>query len=264
MIEVQLDGHVALVTGAGRNIGRAIALTLGRAGAAVACAWAADQGAAQETVGEIEASGGIAADFRVDLTEPERMVEVVAEVTKRLGALDIMIHNASIRPRRKINEVTIDEWNLVHHSNLRGPFFLTQAALSGMRDKAWGRVVFIGGLDAYWGKAQRPHVVATKLGMVGLARALANETGRWGITVNTVVPGTMDTKRPHPEWYPTIEEEYRQRSERIPMGRLGGAQDVANACLFLASDLAGYITGQELRVTGGAYPLVRQQSDDYD
>ncbi len=263
MLQVTLEGHTAVVTGAGRNIGKAIALTLGRAGAAVACGWAADREAAAATAAEISDSGGKAIDVQIDLTRAETLGEVVSLVTKDLGAPDILIHNASIRPRRRIDEVVIEEWNLVHHTNLRGPFFLTQAAVPGMRAGNWGRVIFIGGLDAYWGKAQRPHVVATKLGMVGLARALANETGRWGITVNTVVPGTMDTRRPHPEWYPKLEEEYRQRMERIPMGRLGSAQDVANACAFLASDMAGYITGQEIRVTGGAYPLVRQGSDDY-
>ena len=264
MLQVTLDGHTALVTGAGRNIGKAIALTLGQAGAAVVCGWAADREAAAATAAEINQSGGRAIDIQIDLTQVETLGEVINNLTAGIGAPDILVHNASIRPKRRIDQVVLEEWNLVHHTNLRGPFFLTQAALPAMRTNSWGRVIFIGGLDAYWGKAQRPHVVATKLGMVGLARALANETGRWGITVNTVVPGTMNTRRPHPEWYPNLEEEYRQRMERIPMGRLGSAQDVANACAFLCSDLAGYITGQELRVTGGAFPLVRQASDDYE
>jgi 3-oxoacyl-[acyl-carrier protein] reductase len=259
----RLEGHTALVTGAGRNIGRAIAMTLGGLGASVACGWHRDQEAALKTVGDIRSGQGQAVDVQVDLSCADGFTAVIEDVCQRLGPVDILIHNASIRPRRRIEDVTVDEWDLVHHSNLRGPFLLTQAALPGMRRRNWGRVLFIGGLDAYWGKAQRPHVVATKLGMVGLARALANETGRWGITINTVVPGTMDTKRPHPEWYPTLEEEYRQRMERIPMGRLGTPQDVANACAFLVSEAANYITGQELRVTGGAYPLVRQANDDY-
>jgi len=258
-----LDGRTALVSGAGKNIGRAIAVALGEMGACVTCGWAEDEAAAKETASLIVQGEGSANTRQIDLRATS-YEELVHEIAGDRGAVDILVHNASVRPRRRIAEVTVAEWDEVHACNLRGPFFLSKAAIEGMRHRGWGRIIFIGGLDAYWGKAQRPHVVATKLGMVGLARALANETARWGITVNTVVPGTMDTIRPHPEWYPDNDEAYRQRTERIPMGRLGSPADVAHACAFLASEQAGYITGQELMVSGGAFPLVRQTSDDYE
>jgi 3-oxoacyl-[acyl-carrier protein] reductase len=132
-----------------------------------------------------------------------------------------------------------------------------------MVKKRWGRIINIGGTDAYWGKIRRAHGVSAKLGLVGLTRAMAAEVGRFGVTVNVVVPGTIDTQRPHPEWYPEMKEGYAERLQRIPMARLGQPQEVANACLFLASELAAYTTAQELFASGGAVPLVRQTLDEY-
>jgi len=177
--------------------------------------------------------------------------------------VDILVNNAAIRPLSKISEITLEEWDLVLATNLRAPFFLSQAVLPAMIRRKWGRIINIGGLDAYWGKPRRAHNVSAKLGLTGLTRALANEVARFGVTVNIVVPGTTDTVRPHPEWYPELEKLYNERRERIPMGRIGLPQEVANACLFLASDLATYTTAQEFFVSGGAYPLVRQPTDDY-
>ncbi len=126
-----------------------------------------------------------------------------------------------------------------------------------------GRTINIGGLDGYRGKLRRAHNVSAKMGLVGLTRALANEVARFGVTVNIVVPGTTETHRYHPEWYPQLDRIYAERRERIPMGRLGLAQEVANACLFLASELATYTTAQEFFVSGGAFLMVRQPTDDY-
>jgi NAD(P)-dependent dehydrogenase (short-subunit alcohol dehydrogenase family) len=133
-----------------------------------------------------------------------------------------------------------------------------------MVKKKWGRIINVGGLDAYWGKPLRAHNVSAKLGLVGLTRALANEVARFGVTVNIVIPGNIDTVRPHPEWYPQLDRIYAERRERIPMARIGTIDEVADACLFLASNLASYTTAQEFFVSGGAYPLVRQPTDDYE
>lgn len=262
-MRIDLSGRTALVTGAGRNIGRAIALRLAGAGAEVACCWRQDAAAAEAVAAQIRAAGGRADSVPLDLADVDSIRRAADTVLARAGRLDILVNNAAVRPRRKVGDVTVHEWDLVHRVNLRGPFFLDQAVIPAMREHGFGRIIHVGGLDAYWGKAQRPHVVASKLGLVGLSRALANETARWGITVNTLVPGTIDTDRPRPDWYPDMAEYYRQRRDRIPVGELGTPDDLSACCVFLASPHARYVTGQELLVTGGAYPLVHQPSDDY-
>ncbi len=128
--------------------------------------------------------------------------------------------------------------------------------------KEWGRIINIGGIDAYWGLG-RPATVASKLGLVGLTRALANEVARFGITANVVVPGAIDSVRREADWFPNPTQRERERDERIPIGRLGKHDDVAAACAFLASPASGYITGQELFVSGGAHPLVRFPETEY-
>ncbi len=172
-------------------------------------------------------------------------------------AIDILVNNAAIRPRTPLLDVTVEEWDRVHATNLRGSFFLAQAVIPHMIEQRWGRIIGIGGIDAYHGSVQRPHVVASKLGLVGLGRALANETALDGITVNTVVPGVLATER-YRHGSDDIRRVYEAALQIIPQGRLGTAQDVAAACTFLASEQAGYITGQELMISGGAFPLVRQ------
>lgn len=217
-MRIELSGRTALVTGAGRNIGRAIALGLADAGAEVACCWREDAAAAEAVVAQIRAAGGRAEPLRLDLADVASIRQAAGTVLDRAGHLDIVVNNAAVRPRRRVDEVTVEEWDLVHRVNLRGPFFLDQAVIPAMRKRAFGRIIHVGGLDAYWGKAQRPHVVASKAGLIGLSRTLANETARWGITVNTLVPGTIDTDRPHPDWYPDMAAYYRQRRDRIPVG----------------------------------------------
>ena len=255
-------GRVAVVTGGNRNIGRCIALTLAQAGANPVILFGHDEKAAQETCDEISRYGARSAMYQVDLADVERLRSIVREIERTVGVVDILVNNAATRPARTIREITVEEWDRVIAINLRAPFFLSQAVLPGMVRKGWGRIINIGGTDAYWGKNRRAHSVSTKLGIVGLTRALAVEVARFGVTVNTIVPGTIDTVRPRPEWYPGLESGFAERRERIPMARLGKPQEVANACLFLASELASYTTGQELFVAGGV-PLVRQPSDEY-
>ena len=245
---------------AGRNLGKSIALTLGDAGARVICAYERDGDAAAATAGEITDKGGSAGTVRINLADVPSLQAQVAGLLAAGEQIDILVNNAAIRPRTPIAGVTVEEWDMVHAINLRGPFFLSQAVLPHMISQRWGRIINIGGLDAYRGTHHRPHNVAAKLGMVGLARALANETAINGVTVNTVVPGIMHTPRYHPEWSPNMEAAWTESKKLIPMGRLGAADDIGNACLFLASEEANYITGQELLVTGGAHPLVRFMS----
>jgi NAD(P)-dependent dehydrogenase (short-subunit alcohol dehydrogenase family) len=233
----------------------------------VCCTWASP--GSRELVdtlcGEIRSTGGTATSLNLNLTDPVSSSHAVAEFIDGEGAsVDIVVHNAAVRPRRRLLEVTLEEWHMVMDTNLTAPFFINQRLIPHMRSVGWGRIIHIGGLDAYWGTLQRPHVVASKSGVIGLVRAQANEVARWGITVNAVIPGVIDTTREVLDWYPDVASGFAERKTVIPMGKLGQPIDVANACAFLASDQAGYITGQELFVTGGAHPLVRQPSREYD
>ena len=250
--------RVALVTGAGRNIGRAIALTLAEAGHRVICAYANDEAAAAVVVDEIAGAGGVARAARVDLADVEQLRQSVRALAADGWPVDILVNNAAIRPRTAIEDVTVEEWDAVLGTNLRGAFFLSQAVVPHMVAQDWGRIVSISGIDAFHGSLQRPHVVASKLGLVGLGRALANELALNGITVNTVVPGVLETKR-YNHGSDDIDRVMAAATEVVPMARLGTAEDVAGAVAYFASEAAGYVTGQELMVSGGAYPLVRHR-----
>jgi NAD(P)-dependent dehydrogenase (short-subunit alcohol dehydrogenase family) len=258
-----ITGRVALITGGGRNIGRAVALSLAGAGAVPVVMYHEDERTARAVCDEISVAGGRAGVCQADVGDVAQLRAVVAKVAAEFGEIDILINNAAIRPHSKISEITLEEWNRVLAVNLRAPFFLSQAVLPAMVRRQWGRIINIGGSDGYNGKPRRAHGVSSKMGLVGLTRALANEVAQFGVTVNVVVPGTIDTIRPHPEWYPGVENGFAARMTRVAMGRQGQSQEVANACLFLASDLATYTTGQEMFVTGGAPPIVRQPEEEY-
>ena len=181
-----------------------------------------------------------------------------------IGPVDIVVVNATPdQPHHPIEEYTWEFYQSMLNFFLISPFLLTRAVLPHMKQQKWGRIINIGGTDAYWGKVRRAHGVSAKLGLVGLTRAMALEVARFGVTINVVIPGTIDTVRPHPEWYPELKSGYAERLQRIPMARLGQSQDVANACLYLVSELASFTTAQELFASGGAVPLVRQTLDEY-
>jgi 3-oxoacyl-[acyl-carrier protein] reductase len=258
-----LTGKVALITGGGRNIGRAVALSLAGVGAVPVILYNEDEATARGVVDEINVAGGRAGLCQADIADVAQCRAVVAKVAAEFGDIDILINNAAVRPHSKISQISLEEWDRVLSVNLRAPFFLSQAVLPAMVRKKWGRIINMGGSDGYNGKPRRAHGVSSKMGLVGLTRALANEVAQFGVTVNIVVPGTIDTKRPHPEWYPGVENGFAARMTRVAMGRQGLSQEVANACLFLVSDLASYTTGQEMFVSGGAAPIVRQPEEEY-
>lgn len=262
-MKIDLTGEVALVTGGTKNIGRAISVGLAGCGAAIACCYAEDDTSAKMTTGQIEAAGGMSRSYRVDIADPEQIGRLVESVRAEFGDPTILVNNAARRPRQKIAEITSKDIDDVVAVNMRAPLLLAQAVLPAMRDKGWGRIVNISGGDAYHGSLQRPHVTASKLGIVGLARALALETALWGVTVNVVVPGFIDTIRDHPEWYPDMKSSSTGRVDRIPIGRPGTPEEVAAAVVFLCSREASYFTGQELFATGGWSPLTRQPWYEY-
>jgi 3-oxoacyl-[acyl-carrier protein] reductase len=266
-MDIRLDNHCAFVTGAARNLGRATALAFAEAGSVVICPYHKGKDDAEAVVAEIVAAGGRAHTVPLDLAEVSSIQAAVRAVEELGLTIDILVNNAANRPRSRIAEVTPEEWDWVLATNLRGPFFLAQAVIPGMSRQNWGRIINVSGVDAYRGNPCRPHNIASKMGMIGLSRALANETGRKGITVNTVVPGTMDTPRYHPELEgdPSIDTALREeRVLQIPLARQGRPEEIGYACVFLSSDYSAYITGQELLVTGGLHPVVRQPALEYD
>jgi NAD(P)-dependent dehydrogenase (short-subunit alcohol dehydrogenase family) len=219
-VKIDLTYEVALVTGGTKNIGRAISVGLAGCGAKVACCYAEDDTRAKITIDQVEAAGGTARSYKVDIAEPDQITKVVGSVRADLGDPTILVNNAALRPRKKIAEITPKDIDDVVAVNMRAPLLFAQALLPTMREKGWGRIVNMSGGDAYHGSLQRPHVTASKLGIVGLARALALETASWGVTVNVVVPGFIDTVRDHPEWYPDMELLRRSQVPRHSVGRM--------------------------------------------
>ncbi len=245
-----LNRPVALVTGAGRNIGRAIALALARSGHAVAVnvATSLDQG--QAVVDEIVAAGGVAGLFPADVTQQDEVQAMVRAIAHTWGRLDVLVNNAAIRREAPLANLSSTDWHATLAVVLDGAFFCSQAALALLQSSPQAAIVNIGGLTAHTGAAQRVHVVAAKAGLVGLTRALAHELALQGITVNCVSPGLIDTQRDGAS--AAAKPQHHARHHSL-LGRRGLPQEVASMVAYLASDAARYITGQVLHVNGGAY-----------
>ena len=244
-----LAGKTALVTGSGRNIGRAIALALGAAGANVVVNGHRDRSAVDNVVKEIAAAGGSAAGEMADVSKPDEIEAMVKAAAGRFGSVDIVVSNVALRPMRPFAEISLADWHDVLATNLSAGFHLARNAIPYMQRKKWGRLIFISGFDAFGGQvALRAHSVTGKAGTHGLAKALALEFAADGITVNLVAPGAIDTER---DWSQYKHQPKEQVERRIPLGRYGDVNEIASACAFLASDAAGYVTGQALAVNGG-------------
>ena len=243
----ELEGRVALVTGASRNIGRAIAHALADAGAAVVVNARASGDEARGVVREIEAAGGRAVASMADVTDEAAVATMVKATLERWGRLDILVNNAAVRDVTSIDEIDYAAWKRVTSLILDGAFLTVKASLAALRASGAGAIVNIGGMSGHTGAAGRPHVVAAKLGLVGLTRALAHDLAPDAITVNCVVPGLIDTQRGDSSGPKTA-----HRHETL-LGRRGTPAEVAAAVRFLAGPEARYITGQELHLNGGAY-----------
>jgi len=243
----ELAGRVALVTGASRNIGRAIALALADAGAAVVVNARSSQDEAREVVKTIEAAGGKAFTSLADVTDEASVRAMVKSALERFGRLDILVNNAAVRDVTPIDEIDYAAWKRITGIILDGAFLVTKASLAALRKSDAGAIVNIGGMSGHTGAAGRPHVVAAKLGLVGLTRALAHDLAPDGITVNCVVPGLIATQRGAASGSKTA------RLHEPLLGRRGSVDEVAAAVRFVAGPNARYITGQELHLNGGAY-----------
>ncbi len=242
-----LSGKVALVTGASRGIGRAIALELARRGAAVAINYHSQAAAADEVASEAVAAGGPAQAFRADVSDFAQAAALVAAVIEAFGQLDILVNNAGITRDNLLMRMSEADWDTVLAVNLKGAFNTCQAAARPMMRQRWGRIINITSVVGLMGQAGQTNYAAAKAGLIGLTKSLARELGGRGITVNAIAPGFIPT-----DLTAALDESWRVRlQELIPLGRFGAVEDVAYTAAFLASEEAAYITGAVLAVDGG-------------
>lgn len=253
-----LTGKTAWVTGSTRNLGRAMLEALAARGANIVVSNRHDREELDKAVAELKERFPKVSvlGVQLDVADEESVKTAVEKIVQAIGPVDILVNNAAIRPFKPLAEMTLADWNHVMAVNLTGPYLCTQAVIPYMKERRWGRIINISGQSAYTGRPNRINTVASKAGLIGFTRALAQELAPYGITANCVLPGMFRTGRVD-GWHPNVEEQYRLAEEKIPLGRLGLPQDLAPAIVFFASDEAGYITGQELHVNGGAFPTVR-------
>lgn len=241
---------VALVTGAGRNIGREIALALAASGFAVAVNVRASVSEGQAVVDAIIAAGGRALLCEADVADRAAVGAMVERITAHFGRLDVLVNNAAVRREAELAALSAEDWRHTLRVVLDGAFFCTQAALPWLKASGRGAIINIGGLTAHTGAADRVHVVTAKAGLVGMTRALAHDLAGDAVTVNCVAPGLINTVR-QTSSSPTVPRHHATHQPLL--GRRGAPQDVAQAVVFLTSESARYVTGQVLHVNGGAY-----------
>jgi 3-oxoacyl-[acyl-carrier protein] reductase len=243
----ELTGKVALVTGASRGIGRAIALQFARQGAMVVATARGDHAAG--TVEAITAGGGRADALSVDVTDRAALAQVPGTIVERHGRLDILVSNAGITRDQLLMRMKREDWDDVLATNLTATFTLTQAAMRPMLKQRGGRIIAVSSVVGQVGNAGQANYAASKAGLIGFAKALAREVASRAITVNVIAPGLIDTDMTRA----VSEQSHVDWAAQIPLARLGSVDDVAAAACFLASDEAAYITGHVLAVNGGMY-----------
>ena len=245
----ELAGKVALVTGGARNIGRAISLALAEGGAAVLINARNSRDEAEQTVAMIRSGGGKAMVHLADVTDARAVAAMANAAIDEFGRLDMLVNNAAIRAETPFAEIALEEWRRVLATVLDGAFLCAQACLPHMLRAGGGSVVNIGGMTGHKGAKGRAHVVTAKAGLAGLTRALAFDLAPHGITVNCVVPGTIETLR----GLAGAPERPAHRQDLPPLGRRGEPGEIASAVRFLCGPGARYITGQSLHANGGGY-----------
>lgn len=243
---MKLAGRVALITGSGRNIGRATALKFASEGAHVIVNARSNEAEANAVADEVRALGVRALVALADVADRPQAQAMVQAGLAEFGRIDILVNNAAIRPAKPFVDLTQEDWEFVRGVVLDGAFYCTHAVVPSMIEHGFGRIVFMTGGGAYAGVPIRAHVSAAKMGLVGLARGLATELGPSGIRVNVVSPGIIDTTRADGAIVPGIGD-----MSRNPLGRRGTPEEIADTCLYLASEDSSYMTGQTLHVNGG-------------
>jgi 3-oxoacyl-[acyl-carrier protein] reductase len=243
---MSLSGRVAFVTGASQGIGRACALKLATAGAAVAVA-ARNQEKLNELVTEITTAGGHSAAFALDVTDEEQVKSAIKAAIAQFGKVDILVNNAGITRDQLVLRMKRADWDAVLQTNLTSAYLCIQQVSSSMLKQRWGRIINIASVFGQMGQAGQANYSASKAGLIGLTMAIARELGSRNITCNAVAPGFIETAMTE-----VLGDEFKQSAaKQIPLGRVGSPADVASAVAFLASDEASYITGHVLNVNGG-------------
>lgn len=245
-VHQELAGRVAIVTGAGRNIGRAIALDLAAAGAAVVVNTRSNRAEADAVVREIAAAGGRAMRCLADIADPQAVARLADAAVNAFGGIDILVNNAALRREQPIDTMSLADWREVMGVTLDGAFHTVKACLPHLAASGAGTIVNIGGMSGHTGAQRRLHVVTAKAGLVGFTRGLAQDLAAQGVTANLVVPGLIGTPRTGPEPAHHLVHD-------TLTGQRGVPQDVAAMVRFLCGPAARYVTGQTIHINGGAY-----------
>ncbi|CAB9539791.1 3-oxoacyl-[acyl-carrier protein] reductase (EC, FadG [Bathymodiolus brooksi thiotrophic gill symbiont] len=245
-----LAGKIVLVTGASRGIGQAIALSLGAAGATIIGTATSDKGA-DAISSTLNEKGVTGIGMTLNVTNNEKISEVIQSIVDTYGTIDILVNNAGITRDNLLMRMKEDEWEDIISTNLSSVYKMSKAVLRGMMKKKAGRIISIASVVGAMGNAGQTNYAAAKAGIMGFTKSLAREVGTRGITVNAIAPGFIETDMTN-----ALPEEQKEAiSKQIPMGRLGTADEIANAVLFLAGDGSNYITAQTLHINGGMYTV---------
>lgn len=242
-----LDNKVALVTGGSRGIGRAVAIAMAKAGAKVVVNYAGNQAAAEETLKEIESIGGDAVAVQADVSNAESVDMLVKRVMDTYGRIDILVNNAGITRDNLLLRMKEEDWDAVMNTNLKGIFHCTKQVSRVMIKQKSGKIINMTSVVGVMGNAGQSNYAAAKAGVIGFTKSMAKELAPRGITVNAVAPGFITT-----DMTAVLSEQVKSElANSIPLGRMGQPDDVAAAVIYLASNLADYVTGQTLHVDGG-------------
>lgn len=246
-----LEEKVAVVTGGGQGLGRAITLALARAGAKAVVA-DMNPDTAESVAAEVADAGGEALAVQVDVAAEGSVAALRERALGRFGRVDVLAANAGLYPRSMVVDMPEEEWDRVLDVNVGGQFLCARAFVPAMKQQGSGRIICTASSIAYKGQPGHAHYAASKAATLGLVRGLARELAPHGITVNAVAPGTANTAMPRQH---RSEESMQERGARVPLGRIAEPEDIANTVAFLASDAAAYITGQTLVVNGGDFMI---------